>query len=304
MIRGACVAAAASKPCRRPGGWLLSLALLGAVLPAAGVEVSDDSGAQVRLAQPAQRIISLAPHVTEMLFAAGAGAKLVGTVDYSDYPPAAARLPRVGGYHNLDLERILALRPDLVVAWESGNPPLTLQRLRSFGLRLFLSEPRLPEDIARDIEALGQLAGTTATAQPAAVAFRRRLAQLRARYHRRAVVSVFYQIWDQPLMTVNGAHLISQVIRLCGGRNVFAALAPLAPVVDVEAVIRADPDVIVLSAPGEDSAGGPAAWRRYPSLTAVRNGNLFFIPPDLLQRSGPRVLDGAEILCRDLDRAR
>lgn len=280
------------------------LALLSGAASASGIEVTDDAGNRVRLNEPARRIISLAPHITEILFAAGAGARIVGAVSYSDYPEQAARLPRVGSYNSLDIERVLALKPDLVVAWESGNSSLQLARLKALGLTIYLSEPRAIEDIARDMERLGELAGVSSTARQAAAAFRRHLAQIEQRYSGRPVVSVFYEIWHQPLMTVNGQHLISQVIRLCGGRNVFADLAPLAPVVDVEAVIRADPEAIIGSGMGEESPEWLNAWRRYPSLSAVRNDNLFFIPPDLVQRSGPRVLDGAERLCRALEQVR
>jgi len=289
---------------QRLGLLLLCLALVSDTASASRIEVADDAGNQVQLNESARRIVSLAPHITEILFAAGAGARLVGTVDYSDYPEQAGRLPRVGSYNSLDIESIVALRPDLVVAWQSGNSSLQLARLQALGLTIYFSEPRAIEDVVRDMERLGKLAGTTATAEPAAAAFRRRLAQLRRRYSGRPAVSVFYEIWNQPLMTVNGGHLISHVIRLCGGRNVFADLAPLAPVVDVESVIRADPQAIVASGMGEQSPEWLDAWRRYPSLSAVRSDNLFSIPPDLIQRSGPRVLDGAERLCRALEQAR
>ncbi len=275
------------------------------VAPAyAEVRVTDDLGQTIVLAQSAQRIVSLAPHVTEMLFAAGAGERIVGAVQYSDYPESAQRIPRVGGYTSLDLEAVVALRPDLIVAWKSGNPAQQLEKLRGLGFAVYITEPRHIEDVPRDIERLGQLAGTAVAAHKTAVAFRARHEVLRRRYGGRPAVDVFYQIWDHPLMTVNGEHLISDVLRLCGGRNVFASLPVLAPKVDVEAVLAADPEAIVASGMGEARPEWLDTWRRWPQLRAVRHNDLFFIPPDLIQRHTPRILDGAERLCTALEQAR
>lgn len=282
----------------------LSLLCALACLPARGeIGVTDVSGAGIRLAAPARRIVSLSPHITELLFAAGAGDRLVGTVDYSDYPPAAKLLPRVGG-HSLDLEAIVALKPDLVLGWQSGNAAASVARLRSMGLTVHLSEPKRIEDVAGELERIGLLTGTGATANAAAKAFRERYAQLAARYSRRPSVAVFYQIWKQPLMTVNGKQIISDAIRLCGGRNVFAQLPILAPTVTVEAVIAANPEVIVASGMGESRPEWLDDWRRWTTLTAVARDNLYFVPPDLLQRHTPRILDGAEKLCIHLEAAR
>jgi len=280
------------------------LGLLGAAPAPAPTRVPDDAGATVVLAAPARRIVSLAPHVTELLYAAGAGGYVVGAVDYSDYPEAAKRIPRVGSYTGLDLEAIVALRPDLIIAWQSGNPPSQVERLRALGLAVYVSEPRHIEDVATNIERLGRLAGTADAALRAARAFRRRHEALRRRYAARPAVTVFYQIWDRPLMTVNGKQLISDVIHLCGGRNVFADLPILAPTVDVEAVLAADPEAIVASGAGAARPEWFDAWRRWPQLRAVRRDNLFVVPPDVLQRHGPRILDGAEHLCADLETAR
>lgn len=280
------------------------LAALFAVPAFAEVRVTDDLGQAVILAQPARRIVSLAPHATETLFTAGAGSLIVGAVSYSDYPEAAKNIPRVGGYHNLDLERIAALKPDLVIAWAGGNPLQQVEHLRMLGLTVYVADPRRLEDIASSIERFGELAGTTKPAEHAASVFRTRLAGLERRYARRRPVDVFYQIWHEPLMTVNGDHLISRAIELCGGHNVFSGLALITPKIDLEAVLAADPVVIVAS--GMDAARPQWLddWRRWPQLRAVRREQLVFIHPDLIQRASPRVLDGAEQLCRALDRAR
>ena len=284
---------------------LLVLLLAACALPArADIAVRDDSGAQVRLKQPARRIVSLAPHITEILFDAGAGDRVVGTVDYSDYPQAASRIARVGSYTELDLETILALKPDLVIAWQSGNPLSQLEPLKQLGIALFLSEPDRVEDVAASLEQFGELAGTSDVARPAAAAFRARLADLRQRYSGRAPVRTFYQMWSEPLLTVGGSQIIGSAIRLCGGVNIFEQLSAMAPEVSLEAVLAADPEVIVAS--GMDTARPEWLdnWRRWPRLTAAARDNLFFIPPDLIQRHTPRLLDGAERLCRDLQTAR
>jgi iron complex transport system substrate-binding protein len=280
------------------------LALASAVAAAAEIRLIDDAGRGVSLKQPAQRIISLAPHLTELLFAAGAGGRLVGTVEFSDYPPAAQGIARVGDSAQLDLERIVALKPDLVLVWQDGNAQRQLEKLLQLGIPVFYNEPRRLPDIARAIEQFGLLAGTEAVALPSARAFAARVEELRRRYADRAPVSVFYQIWDQPLMTVNGEHLISDVIRLCGGQNVFAGLKPLTPEISIEAVLAADPEAIAGMSAEAGQAGNLDQWKRWPRLQAVARGNLFVIDADLISRNTPRILDGAEQLCEQLAAAR
>ncbi len=266
--------------------------------------VTDDAGSRLVFEQPAQRIVSLAPHITELLFAAGAGEAVVGVSEYSDYPAAAAGLPRISGGNGLDLEAIVGLQPDLVIAWQSGNPPHQVKRLQQLGLQVFVSEPRRLEDVVTSLERFGRLAGSPAEAHEQVQAFRQRHSALARRYAQRATVSVFYSIWQGPLMTVNGEHLISDIIRLCGGRNVFATLPGLAPQISLEAVLVADPQVIIAGGGEEELSSLFEMWERWPELTAVQNSNLFTIPRDVMVRHSPRVLDGAEHLCRLLDEAR
>lgn len=269
----------------------------------ADIRVTDDAGQSVVLDRPARRIISLAPHITELLFSAGAGDAVVGVAEYSDYPEAAKSIPRVGGGGSLDLEGIIALQPDLVVAWQSGNPDGQVKRLQSLGLTVFMSEPRQLEDVPDTLLRLGQLSGTDAVAAAKANEFNRHYAQLKKRYAQRQVVKVFYQVWEQPLMTVNGEHLISAVIRLCGGHNIFDTLPTLAPQIGVEAVLAADPDVIIIGADVENS---PllAGWQRWPKLSAVSQGHVYAIQRELLVRNSMRILEGAEQLCVRLEGAR
>ena len=264
----------------------------------------DDSGHEVRLKTPAQRIITLAPHAAESLYAAGAGAKLVGTVDYSDYPPAAKKVPRVGGYSRIDLEAVAALKPDLVIAWESGNNLTQVDKLRALGITVYVSQPNKITDIADQLERLGQLAGTEAIAKPAAASFRQRLAALQTANADKPKVRVFYQIWKAPLMTVGGPQIISDAIRLCGGENVFGHIGQMAPTVSVEAVLAANPEAIIATGMGDASPEWLHDWDQWTRMTAVKRGNLFHINPDIMQRHTPRILDGSEKLCACLDVAR
>jgi iron complex transport system substrate-binding protein len=275
---------------------------------AESLSVTDDSGATVTLAAPAQRIVSLAPHVTELLYAAGGGARIVGAVTYSDYPPQAKSIPRVGDNKSLDLERIVAMKPDLIVVWRHGNSMRQIDRLRELHIPLFFSEPRKLEDIPATIDKLGRLLETERQASEASSAFRRDIASLRTRYANRPPVSVFYQVWDDPLMTLNGEHIVSEVIEVCGGKNVFADLKPLVPTISTEAVLAANPEAIVTATPGatksEHALPSLDIWRKWSSMTAVVRNNLFGIDGDLINRPTPRLALGASALCEDLDAAR
>jgi len=276
------------------------------MLPAAGADllVTDDSGREIRLKAPARRIVTLAPHATEILYAAGAGEWLVGTVEFSDYPPAAKKVPRVGSYERLDLEAISALKPDLVIAWETGNPAGQVEKLKALGLTVYASQPNRMEDIAAQLERFGQLAGSEAAAGVAAGQFRQRLENLRRGNAQKPPVRVFYEIWTAPLMTVGGPQIISDAIRLCGGENVFGHLSQMSPTVSVEAVLEANPEAIVATGMGDARPEWLNDWNKWARMTAVKRGNLFHINPDILQRHTPRILDGAEQLCADLDIAR
>ncbi|MEW6165851.1 MAG: cobalamin-binding protein [Pseudomonadota bacterium] len=284
--------------------YLACLLVLLACQARAEIVVTDDSGATLRLKEPARRIVSLAPHITETLYAAGAGERVVGAVEYSDYPDAAKQLPRIGGYSKLDLEVIAGLKPDLAIGWASGNSPAHIDKLRALGIPVYLVQPKRIDDVAANLERYGELAGTQNVARAAAARFRARLAGMQAQHGTRPKVRVFYQIWKQPLMTVGGGQVISDAISLCGGENVFADLKPLAPKVSVEAVLAADPEVIVASGMGEARPEWVDDWRQWSGMTAVKRDNLFFIPPDLIQRHTPRLVEGAARLCVQLETAR
>ena len=286
----------------------LCLALLSGAPPWADAaderSVVDDLDRRVTLAAPARRIIALSPHIAENLFAIGAGERLVGTVSYSDYPEAAKAIPRVGTYDRLDLETVLSLKPDLVISWvSSGTRPLA-QRLEALGLTVFYSESRTFEDVARTFERLGVLTGQEARATERAARIRRRVADLRHRYADAAPVSVFYQVWDQPLMTVSEPHLIAEAIALCGGENVFSGMDHPIPRISIENVLAADPEVIVAGGMGEANHDWLKAWQKWPQLQAVAAERLVFIPPSLIQRHTERAVEGATRLCDALQQAR
>jgi len=280
----------------------LVLALVAAAAPAE-VRVHDDAGRDVVLAQPARRIVSLAPHATELLFAAGAGSRIVGAVRGSDHPREARNVPVIGDVHALDIERIVAMQPDLVVTWPYTKPA-QVAVLERRGVAVFTTDPASIDGIATDIERLGALAGTSDAARGAARAFRERLANVVASARREPGVRVFYEVWDAPLFTIGGGHLISEAIRACGGENVFESLRVPAPQVSVEAVLAARPDVIIA---GGDAGARPRwldDWKRWPDLPAVRNGRLHVVDADRLHRPGPRFAEGVAELCAVIGNAK
>ena len=253
---------------------------------------------------PPRRIVSLTPHITELLFAIGAGEWIVGTVQFSNYPPEAQKIPRIGSHEQFDMEAILKLAPDLVIGWPGGNPQAQLKKLEQLGFSLFYSDPKRMTDIPLDMRRLGERVGTTAIASAQATKFEQAYQQLRQRFANKTKVRVFYQIWNHPLMTVNGQHLIDDIIRLCGGDNIFAALPILAPTVSIEAVLQADPQAIIASGMAEERPEWLDDWRQWPQLTAVSQNNLFVIPPDLIQRHTPRIIMGATKMCEHLEAVR
>lgn len=282
---------------------LLALCLCAAQAMAA-IVVQDDAGQTVTLAKPAQRVVTLAPHATELVFAAGGGARIVGTVSYSDFPPAAKSIPQVGDNRQIDIERVIALKPDLIVVWLHGSAERQIGPLRALGIPLFYSEPHQLDAIAGSILRLGRLLGSDQAAQAAAAELRLKLAKLKARYQNRSPVRLFYQVWDKPLYTLNGQHIVSDAMRVCGGQNIFASMAVAAPNVGIEAVLQQDPEAIVSGDQRNQTSGGVNLWQPYTTMTAVRRGNLFSLNGDLLSRSGPRMVDGTAVLCEKLEQAR
>ncbi len=253
-------------------------------------------------AKAAERIVTLAPNLTELVFAIGAGDRLVGTVEYSDFPAAALNLPRVGDSFRVDYESLGALQPDLVLAWGSGNPPEVIERVRELGYRVVSLEPTTLDSVAEQMLLLGTLLGSEQGAAAAASRYRVQLTELSEREHD-PQLSVFWQISADPWFTVTGQHVISEIIALCGGRNIFTELPGLAPAVTLEAILAERPDVIIASVlPGEDD--WKEAWQSWSQLPAVKQADLYAVAPDLVSRSGPRIVEGAARVCDALEQAR
>ncbi len=286
----------------------LALALLLIAPPASraaepALRLIDDGGHEVVLPHPARRIVSLAPHLTELVYAAGAGSRLVAVGRYSDYPPEALSKPVISDAFAVDYEALTQLRPDLVLVWGSGTSDRIKTKLRSLGLAVYEVEIRNVDGLADTLRGIGRLAGTEGVAQARAQALAADWGALKSAYAGRRPVRVFYQLWDAPLMTLNGQHLISSAISACGGTNVFAELPTLTATVSWEVAIQRDPELVVTAGSGSEPAR-PGRWSEFAQVSATRHGEFARLDGDLIARSGPRFVDGARELCAAIDRAR
>ena len=264
------------------------------------ISIKDDTQQTISLEQPAQRIISLSPGITELVFAAGGGDKLIGAVSYSDYPLKAKNIPRIGSYDSLDIEQILALQPDLVIAWKSGNPDHQIQQLQSLGLKVYITEPENFASIPKTLRKFGQLMGSNEKAETSARQFEQKFNALKKQYQNKQnqpKIRTFIQIWNNPLMSVNGQHLISKVIEFCGGSNVFAQARTLTSTPSIEAILAKDPQVIIATGMADSSRQWLKRWQQWPFLSAVKNKRLYAANPDHLVRHTPRILLGIEEVC-------
>lgn len=263
--------------------------------------VVDDTGHRVTVAYPPQRIVSLAPGATEMLFAVGAGDRVVATDDLSDEPQATGKLPKLGELANIDVERLIATKPDVVVVWPYGTSPAQIALLDRLGLPVYREESLSLEGIASSMRRLGRLAGTSAVADRIANALQARLAALASRYGQvRSPPTALLEVWDKPLYTVGGREPMSDALRVCGARNVFDDLQQAAPAVSVEAVIARNPDIIIAAAPPGKGAAWLASWRRFPMLRAVRYGRLIDFDDQRLSGLGPGAIEATAELCKRL----
>lgn len=265
---------------------------------------TDDQGRSLSLNKPAKRIVSLAPHITENLFAAGAGEYVVGVVAYSDYPPEATKIKQIGSYKKIDVEAIVALQPDIVIAWGTGNDELQIEQIRKLGIPVYVEDPRKIQDIADSIEDYGRMVNNMRESIEVAQEFRLRYRDIRRKYSARAKLRGFYQVWNKPLITINDQHLITDVMRICSIDNTFGDLTQLAPRITVESVLEKDPQMIIASGMGQAKPEWLDDWKKWSKLQAVQYNNLFFIPPAIIQRHAPRILDAAERLCEQAEEAR
>lgn len=266
--------------------------------------MTDDTGRRLTVPAPPLRIASLAPNVTAMLFAAGAGGQVVATTEYSIEPPAARHIARIGDANAIDLERLVALHPNVIVAWPGGENPAEVARIDRLGIPIYRERVAALADLPTSVRRLGVLAGTRRAADREADALDARIAALERRYASARPVTVLLQVWSRPIYTVGGPHLLSDALRICGARNVFGDLRELGPAVDTEAVIARNPQIIITVAPRPESVRWLAEWRRFPELRAVASGNLIALPDQRLTRLGPGVIDATDGLCRAIDSAR
>ena len=266
--------------------------------------IVDDTGHEVALAQPARRIVALAPSATALLFAAGAGDRVVATIRFADEPEAAGRVPRIGDVQAIDLEKLLALHPDVVVVTDAITSPLMVDRVRGLGIPVYTTRYTRLADIAPSVRRLGILAGTRAIADREAATLAAQLAALRKAYEGRARISVLYQVWSPPIYTIGGTHIVTDALAVCGARNAFASERVAAPAVGIEAVLARNPDAIVVSAPRKEAQEWMAEWRRFPRLAATAARHLYVFDDPRLDRMGPGAIEAAAGLCRLIDAAR
>lgn len=251
---------------------------------------------------PYSRIVTLAPNLAELVFAAGAGDRLVGVSAYSNYPPDVMALPLVGDAFTVDQEQLALLKPDLLLAWHSGTPAHVIDELQQAGYTVAVISTQSLDDIPRAMARIGELAGTERDAQEAGLALAAALEALALEFSGKEPIRTFYQVSMRPLYTVSGSHYASELIESCGGTNVFSDLEDLAPAIDVEAVIDRDPEVILAGTDaGEDAFD---EWQRWPAMAANRFGNHFLVPSDELSRATPRVIIAGRVVCEALQTAR
>jgi len=267
------------------------------------IKVQDDAGNEINIERAAKRVVALSPHIVELLYAVGGENNIIAAVDYSNYPDAAKKLPRVGSGFKLDIEAIVGLKPDLIIAWKSGNNQMQLETIKKLGFKLYLSEPKNLQGIAKNLRDIGELIGHKKTGEDKSRFFINELNKLTNNKHHLNRPRVFYQVWEQPLFTVNGQHMISQIIELCGGENVFKELSVLSPQVDIESVISRNPDVIVVGV-SNASKDWLKNWNKWASINAVKNNQLYGIDADLIVRHTPRILQGVHLMCEHIEKVR
>jgi iron complex transport system substrate-binding protein len=281
------------------------LFIIACIMPSlawAQVSIKDDAGHLVHLKNPATRIVTLAPFLTELVYAAGASDQLAAVSSYSDFPSEAKNKPVIGDASAIDMERLLVLKPDLIIAWKSGGHPADTERLRKYGMAVFIVEPKHIADIPKLLRTIGQFAGTESAAEKAAKDFEQRLALLRLRYAANPKQKVFFEIWHSPLMTVSGQHFISEAMAICGGQNIFAEIKTAVPTVGLESIYAADPQVIISSTSAQEE-NALAPWHTHPKLQGVKNKRIFALEADVIQRQTPRLLDGVEKICAMLEKS-
>ena len=249
----------------------------------------------------ALRVITLSPHTTELAYAAGLGDNLVGVSAYSDYPPQAQEIEQISDYRSMNIERIVALQPDLVIAWKGGNPEKQLNQLKAFNIPIFYSNPKTLEEIASTIEALGKHTANPSFARAQADELRSQVAALRKKYQQRKPISYFYTFDAKSLMTNNGAAWPQPLFSLCGGENIFADSKAAYPMVNIEEIMARAPQAVFYSTRSKQ----PLEWQQWQNLIpAVKNNHVFKLIGDSLGRPTPRAIQAAEQICQYFDKIR
>ncbi|MGJ8692279.1 MAG: cobalamin-binding protein [Thalassotalea sp.] len=263
---------------------------------------AQEKSPEVKIAK--QRIVALAPHIVEMLFDIGAGQQIVGTVEYADHPEAAKAIPRIGGYYGLQIEKVLTLQPDIVFAWKNGNKKVNLEQLARLGIKIIYSDPKDIGDVATELRYFGQLLGKSAQAEIAADLFEKKLANIRQQYLNQPSVKVFYQLWPQPMMTINKNTWIHQLLSVCQADNVFADNSTDYPQISIENVMVAQPEIIIIPEEKSKKVQPKIEWHKWPEIPAVKANAFIHANADLLHRFSTRMLTGLEILCSDIENTR
>ncbi len=267
--------------------------------------IINNNGTNLAINKPVNTIITLSPHATELVYSAGAGEKIIATVDYSDFPEQAKRIPRIGNAYSINIEKIISLRPDIIIAWSEGNNLKEISKLQDLGIKFYFSKVKNFKSISEDIKNIGRIAGTKKVSENTAEEFNRKIKSLRITYSNKKKVSVFYQLWHNPLMTINKTHFIHHSIILCGGINIFANSPVQVPLVNVESVINAKPDILIAAykdLPGKTNT--VFNWTNNIPLTLSPDSDFFTLDPDLLHRPTIRLAKGTAYLCEILDKHR
>ena len=279
------------------------ISLVTSQVSVASVTLPQANGELLILPGPAERIITLAPNLAELVFAAGAGTRLIAVVEYSNFPAQVAQIPRIGDAFRIDLERIIEFKPDLVIAWKSGNAQTALQKLQQLGITVWQIEITRPGEIADAVANISRAAGTQDKGEAVARQLHSKLKKLQQQNSNKTPVVFFYQIAARPLYTINGQHIISRSLEVCGGQNVFSGLPTLAPQISRESVILANPQVMIAPAPPEE-ASSLQIWQEWTQLQAVVNNSMIYLPADEISQATPRLLDSIELACKLLDEIR
>jgi iron complex transport system substrate-binding protein len=278
---------------------LVAIGLLQLSCVYASYQAVDDLGKTITLPKKPKKIITLSPNSTEILFAIGAGKTIVGTVDQADYPLAAKKIKRIGSYPAPDFESIIALSPDLVVLPKQGLSYAVVAELEKFKLPYFVLNPRTLADIANDILQLGKITGNEKKALQISTVYQNKIRQLKKQYQKRNKVTVFYELWNPPLMTINNKTLINEMIELCGGQNIFGTIKIQYPTINIASVIAKNPQVIIVSNKKQSDE-----WSKWPNINAVKNNKVFYLSPDLAQRTSPRIIAALINMCKIINGAR